>query len=155
MDRSRGLILLACLLGAGCQRGDDAPAGPGSPGLDWPSPFSLAPSPDGSDRIWSGVLPCSDCQGVDTRLVLRVKDRKRSYVMIETYVGGERPNRFTRAGRWTETTLLMDGETLTTYTLDPGQGAQTYALRPDGALELLDVNGRPSAQAIAYRLQRL
>ena len=151
----RGLIVMACLLAVGCQRGDDAPAGPGSPGLGWPSPFSLAPTPDGSERVWSGVLPCSDCDGVDTRLVLRVTGKKRSYLMIETYVGGERPNRFQRAGRWTENTRLMDDETLTTYTLDPGKGSQTYALRPDGALELLDVDGRPSTQAIAYRLQRL
>ena len=68
---------------------------------------------------------------------------------------GEGPNRFTHAGRWLESTRLVDGERRTTYTLDPGQAAQTFALQPDGSLELLDADGSPQAQPIAYRLHRL
>ena len=147
-------VLLACVALAGCQRqGEGAPVGPGASGADWPSP-SL-PFVEGNARVWSGVLPCRDCQGVDTRLVLQLKDRKRSYVLTETYVGGPAPNRFSRAGRWTESRLRLDGESLVTYTLDPGRAGQVYALRADGSLELLDAQGRPSAQPIAYRLQRL
>ena len=147
-------IVLASLVLAACQRGSEgAPVGPGGSGADWPA--AVGPFVEGSERVWSGLLPCSDCAGVDTRLVLQLKDRKRSYVLTETYVGGPAPNRFSRAGRWTESRLRLDGESLVTYTLDPGRAGQVYALRADGSLELLDAQGRPSAQPIAYRLQRL
>ena len=146
--------LLACLALAACRPGSDAaPAGPGASGADWPA--AATPFVDGSERIWSGLLPCSDCKGVDTRLVLQLHDRERSYLLTETYLGGQVPNRFTRAGRWTESRRVVDGERTTTYTLDPGRGAQMFALRADGSLELLDGQGRPQAQPIAYRLQRL
>lgn len=148
------LALAACTLLAGCQRGSDgAPAGPGASGADWPA--AVGPFPEGSERIWSGLLPCRDCQGVDTRLVLQLKDRQRSYLMTETYLGGAAPNRFTRAGRWTEAQRAVAGERLTTYTLDPGAAQEQFVLQPDGSLELLDGQGQPQAQPVAYRLQRL
>lgn len=147
-------IILACLALAACERASDgAPAGHGASGADWPA--AVGPFVEGSERVWSGLLPCSDCAGVDTRLVLQLKDRKRSFVLTETYVGGPTPNRFSRAGRWTETRRTLAGESLLTYTLDPGRAGQVYALRSDGSLELLDGQGQPSAQPIAYRLQRL
>jgi copper homeostasis protein (lipoprotein) len=149
-----GTMLVAALALAACQRaGDGAPAGPGASGADWPA--AVGPFAEGSERIWSGLLPCRDCEGVDTRLVLQLKDRKRSYLLTETYVGGAAPNRFTRAGRWMETQRAQGGERLTTYILDPGAAAQQFVLQPDGALELLDAQGQPQAQPIAYRLQRL
>jgi hypothetical protein len=145
---------LLCLALAACQRGGEgAPAGPGASGADWPG--AVGPFAEGSERIWSGLLPCRDCDGVDTRLVLQLKDRQRSYLLTETYLGGAGPNRFTRAGRWTESQRAVDGERLTAYTLDPGRAAQVYVLRADGSLELLDARGQPQAQPIAYRLQRL
>jgi copper homeostasis protein (lipoprotein) len=147
------VALLGAALAA-CQRGGEAaPAGPGASGADWAA--AVGPFAEGSERIWSGLLPCRDCAGVDTRLVLQLKDRQRSYLLTETYLGGEAPNRFTRAGRWIESERAVDGERVTAYTLDPGRAAQVYVLRPDGALELLDAQGRPQAQPIAYRLQRL
>ena len=149
------MALLVCCLGlAGCHRaGDGAPVGPGASGADWPA--AVGPFAEGSERVWSGLLPCRDCQGVDTRLVLQLKDRKRSYLMTETYLGGESPNRFTRAGGWVESQRAVEGERLTTYTLDPGPAAEQFVLQPDGALELLDAQGQPQPQPIAYRLQRL
>ena len=145
---------LLCGALAACGRGSEgAPAGPGASGADWPR--AVGPFTEGSERVWSGLLPCRDCAGVDTRLVLQLKDRRHDYLLTETYLGGEAPNRFTRAGRWIESERAVDGERVTAYTLDPGRAAQVYVLRPDGSLELLDADGRPQAQPIAYRLQRL
>jgi copper homeostasis protein (lipoprotein) len=140
---------LLCGALAGC----GAPAGPGASGADWPN--AVGPFTDGSERVWSGLLPCRDCAGVDTRLVLQLKDRQHSYLLTETYLGGAAPNRFTRAGRWDESERAVDGERVTAYTLDRGRAAQVYVLRADGSLELLDAQGRPQTQPIAYRLQRL
>ena len=154
--RRASWIVVALLGGglAGCQRGGEgAPTGPGASGADWPG--AVGPFTEGSERIWSGLLPCRDCAGVDTRLVLQLKDRQHSYLLTETYLGGDAPNRFTRAGRWVESERALDGERVTAYTLDPGRAAQVYVLRADGSLELLDAEGRPQPQPIAYRLQRL
>ena len=150
----RVMAVLVCLALAGCERSSQgAPAGPGASGADWPA--AVGPFAEGSERIWSGLLPCRDCDGVDTRLVLQLKDRKRSYLLTETYLGGAAPNRFTRAGRWMESQRAVRGERLTTYILDPGAAAEQFVLQADGSLELLDGQGQPQPQPIAYRLQRL
>jgi len=101
------------------------------------------------------LLPCSDCQGVDTRLVLRSHAGRRDYLLTETYLGGTGKNVFTREGNWSELSEPVDGEALTIYVLDPEQGGQRFSLQADGALELLDGDGKQPAQAVVYRLQRL
>ena len=145
----RALFLLLSLLLAACQ-----PGGQGAP----PAPTAgAAPGTEafneGSERMWSGLLPCSDCQGVEMHLVLRLQNGKRSYEMTETYIGGREPNRFIRRGEWIES--LGKPDAVATYTLDPGQAAQEFALQADGALQLLDGRGRPLEPAVANRLQRL
>ena len=156
MTTSRGILLLAIVVLAGCQPGQDAaPAARDAPSLSSPSGAGAERLAEGSERIWSGVLPCSDCAGVDTRLVLRIEGPRRSFDLTETYVGGRGETQFLRQGEWIESTRVTDGESLASYTLDPGAGAQVFVLQPDGALELLDGEGRPSTQAVDYRLQRL
>ena len=110
---------------------------------------------DGSERIWSGVLPCSDCDGVDTRLVLRSDGARRSFALTESYIGGQGETRFSRSGAWVEGVRDVNGESLASFTLDTSAGAQVFVLRPDGALELLDGEGRRSVRDVDYRLQRL
>lgn len=150
MSAPRTLSLIACLLLAACRPGGDgAPAA--GPGL---APTVEAFS-EGSERTWSGVLPCSDCQGVEVRLVLRLKGGKRSYEMLETYVGGREPNRFSSEGDWKETAGRGEGQSLAIYTINPGAAAQRFALQADGALLMLDDEGRPLEPPVAYRLQRL
>lgn len=147
---------MAVLLLAACQRGQEAaPAAGDARGLGSASGPGTEPLADGSERIWSGVLPCSDCAGVDTRLMLRIEGARRHFELTETYIGGPGETRFSRSGEWTEGVRVVDGEALASYTLDPGAGAQVFVLRPDGALELLGGEGRPSAQGADYRLQRL
>lgn len=156
MTPNRGIQLLVVLLLAACQRGHEAmPAAGNAPGPGSSSGAGTERLADGSERIWSGVLPCSDCAGVDTRLVLRIDGAGRQFELTETYIGGQGEQRFSRSGEWIEGTRVIDGESLASYTLDPGKGAQVFVLRPDGALELLDGEGRPSARAVDYRLQRL
>lgn len=148
-----GCVLLASVLGAGCQRGS-APA-PGAPSAGAAAGNAATPAAQDSERTWVGLLPCSDCQGIDTRLVLRTGGGRRDYLMTETYVGGTGRNTFSRSGSWTETDVVVDGEARTTYILDPGNADQRFALKPDGALEMLGADGGAPAQAIDYRLQRL
>ena len=115
----------------------------------------MPPASDDSERIWAGLLPCRDCQGIDTRLVLRTERGRRAYILTETYLGGSGRNSFNRAGSWTEVHYKRDGEAQVTCVLDPDQATQRFALQPDGALELLDPEGKAPQDALAYRLQRL
>lgn len=156
MTPSRTILLLAIMMLVACQRGQElAPAGIGATGLESSSGHSAEQLTNGSARIWSGVLPCSDCAGVDTRLVLRSEGSRRQFELTESYIGGQGETRFSRTGNWAEGTRAIEGEALASYTLDAGSGALVFVLRPDGALELLDSEGRPSARAVDYRLQRL
>ena len=151
---TRAALCLLFVAVAACQPDKDKGAAPPS------AEASGAPPPAGwqqadSERTWAGLLPCRDCQGIDTRLVLRYDRGRRAYLMTETYLGGSGKTSFNRAGTWTEVQATVDGEPQVTYVLDPDQAAQRFALQPDGALELLDANGRAPEQAVAYRLHRL
>jgi copper homeostasis protein (lipoprotein) len=145
-------LAVAGLLASACGRApSDAGMAPGA------APGSATPGsagPETSERTWVGLLPCSDCLGIDTRLVLRADGGRRSYLMVENYLGGSGENSFKRAGSWTEQTAIVAGEPVTLYVLDPEQPGQRFALQADGALELLDPGRREPAQAVAYRLQR-
>ena len=149
------LLVLACLLMTGCSRDKDAATAGGAqlPGAS--DATGAAPEAQDGERTWVGLLPCSDCQGVDTRLVLRSHAGRRDYLLTETYLGGTGKNVFTREGNWSELSEPVDGEALTIYVLDPEQGGQRFSLQADGALELLDGDGKQPAQAVVYRLQRL
>lgn len=146
------LVLGACLL-LSCQRG----TAPLADGAAVPPFGTTVPAPrQDSERTWAGLLPCSDCQGIDTRLVLRSVGGRRDYLITETYVGGVGKNSFNRAGSWTEVASVADGATVTSYVLDPDQGGgQRFVLQADGALELRDGGEHSPERAIEYRLQRL
>jgi copper homeostasis protein (lipoprotein) len=149
--RARLSILCVLLLLAACQpqpeQGAPATAGGGEQ--------AVPAGAEDTERTWAGLLPCADCQGIDTRLVLRTEDGKRNYLLTETYLGGSGKTSFNRAGTWTELQYKAGGEPQVTYVLDPDKAAEHYALQPDGALELLGTDGKQPQDALAYRLQRL
>jgi copper homeostasis protein (lipoprotein) len=150
--RARLLPFLLLLAAAGCTPAGDAGKQADQAGTAGSPSSGIAPD---SERVWSGLLPCSDCQGIDTRLVLRYTNGRRAYVMTETYLGGAGKNSFNRAGTWTEIQHTVDGEPQVTYVLDPDRSGQKFQLQPDGALEMLGVDGKLPEQPVVYRLQRL
>lgn len=148
-------LVLGCLLLVGCDRSPGSASGTAQLPPGPLPPDSIVVDSPNSERIWAGLLPCSDCQGIDTRLVLRSAAGRRDYQMTETYLGGPGRNSFNSEGTWIEVSSAVGGEAMTLYILDPDRAGQRFALQPDGALELLDGQGRASAQAVANRLQRL
>lgn len=121
----RGWVLLAAvmLVLAACGRdAGDAPA-------------ILAPVEQGDGRLeWTGMQPCADCDGIETRLALVRESGKRSFVLTETYLA-ERPVRFVSSGRWEREADLLE--------LQADDGARlNYALLGDGSLQPRDGRGR-------------
>lgn len=149
-SRARLPTLVLLLVLAACSREGERGGGPLSS-----APTPVPPSAEDIERTWAGLLPCRDCQGIDTRLVLRTREGKRNYLLTETYLGGSGQTSFNRAGTWTELQRRVGGEPQVTYVLDPDKAAQQFVLQPDGALEMLDADGSSPGDALAYRLQRL
>lgn len=118
---------------------------------------NVAPPPDDQfERRWQGVLPCSDCDGIQTRLTLRRDDDgNQDFELEETYLGAEAGNVFTLAGDWREARQGTDGGNATVFRLDPDGADQWFQLQPDGSLELLDSRGRSRPDGIGHRLQRI
>jgi len=118
-----GVLLAVTLVVAACGRDTgDAPA-------------VLAPVEQGDGRLeWTGMQPCADCEGIDTRLALVREAGQRSFVLTETYLA-ERPVRFVSSGRWEREDDLLE--------LQADDGARlNYALLGDGSLQPRDGRGR-------------
>lgn len=148
MPRTR-LLLPILLLLAACGR-EPAPPAPDAADPQAAAPADAAPAPAGEDfeRRWLGVLPCADCDGIQTTLTLSREAGDARFVLEEVYLGpGESP-RFETRGAWRE-------EAGGLYHLDPG--GLDLRLRPveDGGLEVLDADGRPLADGPDYHLGRL
>jgi copper homeostasis protein (lipoprotein) len=143
------LALSACDRGAA----PEAPAG---------APDAVAggeAAPDGPaaaesfERTWLGVLPCADCDGIQTRLQLVRDGGAQTYELEETYLGAEGDAVFTQRGTWVQE---GDGASAGLFRLDPdAPTGRRFELRPDGALDLLDGEGRPLDAGGQYTLQRL
>lgn len=144
------MLALALLL-PGCGQREAEPVAepaPDSPGV------VLAPD-DGEDfeLAWQGVLPCADCEGIETRLSLRRDEAGEVFELQETYLGAEGGNVFTASGTWRLENDDDSGAAI--YRLGPEGGSQAFALQPDGSLQLLGPDGEPAADPLAFRLYRL
>jgi copper homeostasis protein (lipoprotein) len=130
MDRARALLdarhacgwLLMAL--AGC--GGSPPDAPALRGL--------------SDRDgqleWRAMLPCADCDGIASQLVLRRAGAVSAYTLTETYLIGDQGARFIERGQWRQQRdlLRLRGE---------GGSERVYALLADGRLQQRDAHGQP------------
>lgn len=144
------LLVLTVLLGA-CRRDEsDLPAAARTPAPAGPS--RVLASDD--QRLWQGVLPCRDCLGIDTRLLLSEQGGQRRFTLQEIYVGAGNGKPFERAGAWIEATQRIGNDDMTLVVLDPDGAATAIRQLPDGTLELLGADGRPSPDGASLRLHR-
>ena len=154
---TRFLLVLALVVAlSACER----EATPDAPGTDVPDAVAedgTAPdepvSAENFERTWLGVLPCADCDGIQTRLQLVREGDARTYELEETFLGADGDAVFTQRGTWVQE---GDGASSGRFRLDPeAPTGRRFELRPDGALDLLDGEGRPLDADGQYRLQRL
>jgi hypothetical protein len=114
------LALLLCL--AACRREAAQP------------PTVLAPLEGGGRIEWTGMQPCADCEGIDTRLALAQDGARRNFVLTETYMAAT-PVRFVTKGRWSRERDLLQLQ------VDDG-GTLGYMVLADGRLQPRDARGR-------------
>ncbi len=91
----------------------------------------------GSERLeWHGRLACTDCDAIDTDLVLQRGGRANDYLLTESYLATDGGARFVEHGRWqrADALLRLQGD---------GGSVRTYALLPDGRLQSRDERGQP------------
>lgn len=95
---------------------------------------------------FKGTLPCADCPGIDTTLVL---DADGTYTLDTVYQG--KPGTFSTDGTWT--TEAGD----TTVRLDPNAKSEQdrlFAIASNGELKALDLRGQPLPDTQPHSLLR-
>jgi copper homeostasis protein (lipoprotein) len=119
---SWGLVVLL----AGC--GGSPPVAPDTP--------TLRTLSDRDGRIeWRAMLPCADCDGIESQLVLRRAGPASEYTLSETFLVGDQGARFVEHGQWRQQRALL-------RLRGDGGSERVYALLPDGRLQQRDAHGR-------------
>ncbi|EJM0810102.1 envelope stress response activation lipoprotein NlpE [Escherichia albertii] len=92
---------------------------------------------------WRGVLPCADCEGIETSLFL---EKDGTWVMNERYLGArEEPSSFASYGTWARTADKL--------VLTDSKGEKSYYRVRGDALEMLDREGNPIESQFNYTLE--
>jgi copper homeostasis protein (lipoprotein) len=92
-------------------------------------------------QSWRGVLPCADCEGIETSLFL---EKDGTWVMNQRYQGAKELSSFARYGTWARTAEKL--------VLTDTTGDKTW-FRPKGdSMEMLDIEGNPIASQFNYTL---
>lgn len=141
------LSLAAAFLAACGGESESEPASAPAPATQSAPAASLAPLSGAA--AWQGDLPCADCPGIRTVLVL---DPHGTFGMQEGYLG-RGPGADTLAathGRWT---ISTDRDRITLH--GSGESPRHYSPRADGTLRMLDMEGNEIASELNYTLAPL
>lgn len=94
-------------------------------------------------QSWRGILPCADCEGIETSLFL---EKDGTWVMSERYQGvRDEPSSFASYGTWARTADKL--------VLTDSKGEKSYYRAKGEALEMLDREGNPIESQFNYTLQ--
>lgn len=93
-------------------------------------------------QSWRGVLPCADCEGIDTSLFL---EKDGTWVMNQRYAGANGHRAFASYGKWARTADKL--------VLTDASGEKRYFHPKGEALEMLDREGNPIDSRLNYTLQ--
>jgi copper homeostasis protein (lipoprotein) len=94
-------------------------------------------------QSWRGILPCADCEGIETSLFL---EKDGTWVMNERYQGVTRePSSFGSYGTWARTAEKL--------VLTDSKGEKSYYRAKGDKLEMLDSEGNPIVSSLNYTLE--
>ena len=92
-------------------------------------------------QSWRGVLPCADCEGIETSLFLQ---KDGTWVMNQRYQGAKEPSSFATYGTWARTAEKL--------VLTDTAGEKTYFRAKGEGMEMLDREGNPIESQFNYTL---
>ncbi|MEG1212000.1 MAG: envelope stress response activation lipoprotein NlpE [Leclercia sp.] len=92
-------------------------------------------------QSWRGVLPCADCEGIETSLFL---EKDGTWVMNQHYQGAKGPSSFASYGNWARTADKL--------VLTDTSGEKHYFRARGKGLEMLDREGNPIESQFNYTL---
>ncbi|WP_336998311.1 envelope stress response activation lipoprotein NlpE [Leclercia sp. M50] len=92
-------------------------------------------------QSWRGVLPCADCEGIETSLFL---EKDGTWVMNQHYQGAKAPSSFASYGSWARTADKL--------VLTDTQGEKHYFRAKGEGLEMLNREGNPIESQFNYTL---
>ncbi|MGP4845038.1 copper resistance protein NlpE [Marinobacter sp. 1Y8] len=100
---------------------------------------------------WEGTVPCADCAGIDTKLILF--SQPKTYELEEAYKGKSGPIR--HSGTWS----LLPPENamdLGRIVLEDENGSSNRQFRrlPEGGLKMLGKDGKEIRSELNYTLER-
>nr|WP_217703684.1 envelope stress response activation lipoprotein NlpE [Cronobacter muytjensii] len=93
-------------------------------------------------QSWKGVLPCADCEGIETALFL---EKDGTWVMNQHYQGAKGQAEFASYGTWARTADKL--------VLTDSEGDKHYFRARGEALEMLDTEGHAIESSLNYRLE--
>ncbi|ENX12615.1 hypothetical protein F895_02992 [Acinetobacter sp. CIP 64.2] len=96
---------------------------------------------------YKGVLPCADCEGIETQLQLNLD---KTYTLKETYLGKGDGKAFENKGKFT-----FDSKNTSVIELDKAGDGRKYFVA-EGYLKALDTEGKEITGELAekYELQK-
>ncbi|WP_456268088.1 copper resistance protein NlpE N-terminal domain-containing protein [Kushneria sp. AK178] len=144
---SRGVMLTAAgLVLAGCSQQPE---------------MSSAPQVMSVAQSFQGVLPCADCEGIDTRLTLVSSGMTgfgATYTLQQRYLGDDSDREVhTRTGNWVVARGNQVDPQATIYRLDPesDDSCMSFQAIGDHRLRQLDCNGQPINTTHNVELRRV
>lgn len=160
----RPIVIILCVSAlAACGRSQPAPTTPAptasapAPAPTAAMPVTHAPPPVKSQvATFDGNLPCADCAGITTHLVLQRDELGRnSYVLNETYQG-KSAQPFMSAGKWTLSVGSSNDPQAALLHMDSGRPSdnRTWRIDNDGGLTLVNAAGKPAQSGLNYSLKR-
>lgn len=93
-------------------------------------------------QSWRGVLPCADCEGIETTLYL---EKDGTWVMNQRYQGAKMPSSFASYGTWARTAEKL--------VLTDTAGEKIWFRAKGDTMEMLDREGNPIHSQFNYTLK--
>ncbi|MBK7966415.1 MAG: copper resistance protein NlpE N-terminal domain-containing protein [Bacteroidetes bacterium] len=110
-------------------------------------------TPTAAEFTFEGILPCADCMGIKTNLVLN--NDSLSYFLTETYMGKTNPDSvFLRSGTFTRLTATDSVSTILQLSAVKELPPLNYKVISDSILKKLDNQGQEILGNHNYLLTR-
>ncbi|MCL1937019.1 MAG: copper resistance protein NlpE N-terminal domain-containing protein [Candidatus Azobacteroides sp.] len=120
-----------------------------------------SPVSNAEQLVYVGDIPCADCEGIHTVLVLKLNNDSKgnyTYELTQVYKGKQPENKFVEKGNYNVEKGLKDKPDAKVYVLawDDAKAQRRYFAEYDNdssAVYMLDIEGLPIESSLNYKLE--